>query len=625
MAVSSRSSLRLSARRREQSPPAAAKRQRIVAQSVSDQHHPQSSRHHRASSRRKSSPDLLDVTIEDTSDRPRQLPLRHASSPVVHPRAHPPFSTTPIANVATTSSPSSSLHRPDSCTPRNKGAHLQNLDRRRASTHATPSAIYLHNGRESPDPLDTISPLTTTKPHANRDRNHDSALHSSPVSALTRSTRRSAQHAGNDRDSERDSPDGGRRNPTTPAADTGDSASVKNTSSRAIVTSTSAAKGDQTPSLSASGGGPAVPERRSLRSHDAGARSKCELASYFSNYEQLLSLESPEPEFLAGDTTVQLIDDLAEPIRVPSPAIESPFGNPLLQIHGCEVVELPDPPQADDGEDAEDPLNEGIYFRAHRRFERQEKQLRNIERERAQHEKLQLDRILDELRGQDWLRTMGIGGISDGEKKLYEPKRNFFIKELSALVEKFKVWKEEEKRRKLEKEKMLLARLEAETHEAEQKHTSLDGPVLPDTASSRGESADASDVDIWAARQLHQEARTATASVGKRPKVTYSHKRRQEPTKDDYESPKPLPPPLAPPIPVPPEPQKPFVSFYSKPSLREAALSSRRKGRTRLAFGHPIPEMEEREFRLPDDILTPGAIQACRRKRRRMKRESRTG
>lgn len=305
MAVSSRSSLRLSARRREQSPPAAAKRQRIVAQSVSDQHHPQSSGHHRTSSRRKSSPDLLDVTIEDTSDRPRQLPLRHASSPVVvHPRAHPPFSTTPIANIATTSSPSSSLHRPDSRTPRNKGAHLQNLDRRRASTHATPSAIYLHNGRESPDPLDTISPLTTTKPHANQDRNHDSDLHSSPVSALTRSTRRSAQRADNDRDSERDSPDGGRRNPTTPAttpaADTGDSASVKNTSSRAIATSTSAAKGDPTPSQSASGGGPAVPERRSLRSHDAGARSKCELASYFSNYEQLLSLESPEPGKMAA-------------------------------------------------------------------------------------------------------------------------------------------------------------------------------------------------------------------------------------------------------------------------------------------------------------------------------------
>ena len=36
-------------------------------------------------------------------------------------------------------------------------------------------------------------------------------------------------------------------------------------------------------------------EKRSLRSHDGGSRSKSELAQYFSNYEQLLSLE-PLPQ-----------------------------------------------------------------------------------------------------------------------------------------------------------------------------------------------------------------------------------------------------------------------------------------------------------------------------------------
>lgn len=36
-------------------------------------------------------------------------------------------------------------------------------------------------------------------------------------------------------------------------------------------------------------------ERRSLRSHDGGSRSKSELALYFQNYEQILSLEPVKP------------------------------------------------------------------------------------------------------------------------------------------------------------------------------------------------------------------------------------------------------------------------------------------------------------------------------------------
>lgn len=35
--------------------------------------------------------------------------------------------------------------------------------------------------------------------------------------------------------------------------------------------------------------------RRSLRSTDTGSRCKSELAQYFHNYEQIISLEAPEP------------------------------------------------------------------------------------------------------------------------------------------------------------------------------------------------------------------------------------------------------------------------------------------------------------------------------------------
>lgn len=40
--------------------------------------------------------------------------------------------------------------------------------------------------------------------------------------------------------------------------------------------------------------GEKMEEKRSLRSHDGGSRSKCELAQYFANYEEILSLEPRE-------------------------------------------------------------------------------------------------------------------------------------------------------------------------------------------------------------------------------------------------------------------------------------------------------------------------------------------
>ena len=39
----------------------------------------------------------------------------------------------------------------------------------------------------------------------------------------------------------------------------------------------------------------AKPEKRSLRSHDGGSRSRTELSTYFHNYEQMISLEPAAP------------------------------------------------------------------------------------------------------------------------------------------------------------------------------------------------------------------------------------------------------------------------------------------------------------------------------------------
>ena len=233
-----------------------------------------------------------------------------------------------------------------------------------------------------------------------------------------------------------------------------------------------------------------------------------------------------------------------------------------------------------------DPLTDAFYFKAHRRAERQEKQLRNIEKERAQHEKVQLERILDGLKGHDWLRVMGISGITDSEKKAFEPKRNYFITEVSALIEKFRLWKEEEKRRKAERD---LGDDDENASEPDSDFAS-DGDFLHD-----------SDVDAWAERQLHQETISATS---------LPHRRRGR-------KPRAFLPALDLSL------EKPFTSFYAKPYLRDAAIGKHRRGRTRFAFGQPLPEIPEMDFQLPPEVLSQEAIAAGARSRRRAKRESR--
>ncbi|KAF4206538.1 hypothetical protein CNMCM8927_004734 [Aspergillus lentulus] len=640
MAVRSRSSLRFSVRRDDNtsghhddhqdnhhdtlpSSPPPAKRPRLQQQQRQQHRQPPSSR------RRKSSPDLLDTTIENSG---RRVPPSSKTPQIVRQAAHSPLPPPPrsstrrppapsTASDSASSSSPSSVRVPPPGTPHTTG---QSHDHHRTPLSAS-AALYMRGGgRESPDPLDIISPVPTGANSQPR----KTPTTSTPTST-TRSTRRSRprQSGASDADAQK-----------TP----GQTSSRRKPNSANPQTETQSQPKEEPDHPS-----PAAPEqRRSLRSKDSNSRLRSELASYFWNYEQILSLDPPKTvELLTENTTIKLIDDLTEPlttIQSSTPDSESQFGNPLLQLHDCEKISLPEPEPEPKSDAApgdvteEDPLNEGYYFRAHRRMERQEKQLRNIERERAQHEKMQLERLLDELKGHDWLRVMGITGIHEHEKKLYEPKRDYFMREIASLIEKFQIWKEEEKRRKLDKDKPSLhAETSPSTAPTSRDRTTsqkrkLSDRILDTTAErptpngaatsdaeSDGEPPDPSDVDAWAAHQLQQEARSATA--GKRPKPSTEAPRRR---KSSANKPSTALPAVAKPA-TPPPPDKPFTSFYAKPHLRDAALSPHRKGRVRLAFGHPIPKMEVREFQPPADILTPEAIDSCRRKRRRMRRESR--
>lgn len=328
---------------------------------------------------------------------------------------------------------------------------------------------------------------------------------------------------------------------------------------------------------------------------------------------------------------IRIVD---EPIRPPPNTTESPSKNPQpvttpirsrgrppsSGINGALPAQSPKTPSklpsfqpidfssisrsASNAVATVDPLPDSVYFAPHRRAERQEKQLRNIEKERAQHEKVQLERLLEGLRGPDWLRVMGITGITDGERKEWEPKRNYFIVEVKALVDKFKLWKEEEKRLKVEREAALHAR-EEEKEESAEDQNSQTGEEETDEASSSTEGPPSSDVDAWAARQLQQEASSATASA------RHSRPRKQPDTSW-------LPPPE-------PEPNKPFTSFYAKPHLRAAALGQNRHGRKIMAFGLALPDLTAAEFALPPEYVTAEALKDHARQRRRMRRGSGAG
>lgn len=199
------------------------------------------------------------------------------------------------------------------------------------------------------------------------------------------------------------------------------------------------------------------------------------------------------------------------------------------------------------------------------------------------HEKVQLERLLDGLQGPDWLKIMGITGVTAGETKDWEPKRDYFVREVEALVDKFRVWKEEEKRLRAEKEAALAARDEEDDEDGDES----------------------------------EESDTIVVN-GRDPPPPRQHPKEPEP-------PKPRRPPrphgfLLPLIPL--VPAAPFQSFYAKPHLRAAALGKHRHGRNASAFGQPIPEFEDQEFYLPDDFIDAQTLKDNARQRRRRKRES---
>lgn len=416
-----------------------------------------------------------------------------------------------------------------------------------------------------------------------------------------------------------------------------------------------------------------VEEKRKLRSQNGGSRLKSELSVYFPNYDDIIN-DTPKqpgksmvrvelvdfivtnwamyPDYLDTNDIIYIVN---EPTKTPttSQATAQTKSSPKSASTGL-LLSTPSSQQATTStaglwsanpgfqridlntvslaanNDPEDALPDSLYFKPHRRAERKEKQLRNIEKERAMHEKTHLERLLDNLQGPDWLKAMGITGITDTEKKDFEPKRDYFVKEVLALVDKFRIWKEEERRLRLEREERERPSLAPARAGTEGDFDSQVGE-FHDNASTVDQPP-ASDDDAWAARQLLQEANSASRQhpsamgVSGRPRgqaarggsrAHQSLRGGHNPSNRSISN--------RPSLQVEIDLNTPFTSFFKKPYERAAAVGDNRHGRGAMAFGHPLPQVEEQNFEPPSDYLTPECLREHGRKRRRLQRGSPSG
>ena len=254
---------------------------------------------------------------------------------------------------------------------------------------------------------------------------------------------------------------------------------------------------------------------------------------------------APDPEDRAPQHVSSLANNAISRERLPSSLLRKPRG-PLfrkIRLSGRRYSTT---------RGGHDPLSDEVYDVPHKRGERKEKQSRNWDKERAMHEKVELERLLGELRGPDWLKLMGITGASEGEVvQNYKPKRDIFVSRSNAMLDRYTAWNKREKELKREKEKRTAKEVEESSSEG-------------DECASTSESA--SEVGISTKRPRHEKTQEKS-------KLTIKE-------------------------------SQPFTSFFEKAHVREAAMKGHRRGRYVFAFGQAIPELPESlEFQLPDQIL----------------------
>lgn len=255
-----------------------------------------------------------------------------------------------------------------------------------------------------------------------------------------------------------------------------------------------------------------------------------------------------------------------------------------------------------------------MYESVHRKAERVEKHIRNTERGRAYHERAQVARLLDELQGHDWLRTMGVSGVTTSQKRKYEPARHYFISGCEAIIDKFKQWTREEKRRKAEKDRALAERAAADVDDSD------DQSAAEMTIGRRGRrkyAAAGSNSLIKIMLRITSDA--SPEKDGRRRKASRitivrgdTNDEQQEGNDNEAEHAGEVAAPS-----TPPPPPKEITSFFKKQYERKLWLNRQRPpGRKAMAWGVLIPDLTNREFVLGNEILDQETVKVREKARR---------
>ncbi|KAM7219189.1 Something about silencing, SAS, complex subunit 4 domain containing protein [Rhypophila decipiens] len=364
-------------------------------------------------------------------------------------------------------------------------------------------------------------------------------------------------------------------------------------------------------------------EGRKLRSQEQ-SRFKSELSTYFPDYDEVIGNEPEEKHLISVDTPILIVPSSGaasthQPTQTPDEqsGVQPPATDQVYPIRGYDdhlFADLYDSQKIDFSflesqihrkKSQKDPLPDSVFEPWHKKEERAERSARNTEKGRAQHEKEQIIRLLEGLQSHDWLRVMGVSGITESKKKTFEPARDHFIRGCQTILGKFRRWAAEEKRRKREKDRAQ-AEAEARKKAAEQEEPEeadaeeeeepqideeeeedeeipdSDGEIDDDEQDEKADDSDGDppdyDVDASIAKQLREEAIAAAT------KKTRSRR--------SNTSPQPIP-----------QDEPEFKSFFKKPHERVQALNkSRRRGRTAKAWGEPVPDVRPAEFELPEEL-----------------------
>ncbi|KAF2857690.1 hypothetical protein K470DRAFT_260557 [Piedraia hortae CBS 480.64] len=176
---------------------------------------------------------------------------------------------------------------------------------------------------------------------------------------------------------------------------------------------------------------------RALRSKDGPPSHKTELIKFFPNFHAIMRSGPPKKKPRTAETNVFLMGNgrftQTQP-RVKREKSQTPVGID----QGCVSDD-------EDDDDEDDPLGEDVYNVTYRPVERKEKQARIIENNEFKHEEMLLQRLLEELRGRNWLRVLGLTALTSRQAQTYKDRRDYFSAAIEGVLDKFKRFREKER------------------------------------------------------------------------------------------------------------------------------------------------------------------------------------